>query len=275
MTRLSEELGQPSQRWWVAATSATLALFEGRFDDAEVLINRARTLGERAQNYDARNFFELQRFALRREQGRLAEILTELERTAQADPSRAILRCALAISYWTLGKYEEARDLLHQLASKNFSQLPVNNDWLQSAALLAELVAFTGDIDRAGALYQRLVPFENLNVDTEEVSTGAVSRYLGLLAATNQRHDLAARHFEDALAMNQRMGAHPWLARTQHDYARLCLVRNESGDQKRASDLQRQAQAANRQLRMHPYPPSAFMTKRTTTLQANSEVTRS
>jgi len=41
------------------------------------------------------------------------------------------------------------------------------------------------------ALYNRLGPYDGLNVDTAEVSTGAVSRYLGLLAP-------AKEHFEGA-----------------------------------------------------------------------------
>ena len=54
-----------------------------------------------------------------------------------------------------------------------------------------------------------------------EISTGAVSRYLGLLAATLDRRDEAARHFEHALALHERIGARPWLERTRRDVARM------------------------------------------------------
>ena len=37
--------------------------------------------------------------------------------------------------------------------------------------------------------------------------------------------------------MNERMGARPWLAYTQHDYARLLLARDERDDRERAEDL--------------------------------------
>jgi hypothetical protein len=265
MARLAEELSQPSQRWWVAATSATLALLEGRFDNAELLIEQARILGERAQNYDARNFFELQRFALRREQGRCVEVLPDLEQSAQADPSRAILRCALALASWELGRQQQAGDLLHQLAAKEYAQLPVNNDWLLSAALLAELIAYSGDADRAESLYRRLRAYDGLNVDTEEVSTGAVSRYLGLLATTARRYSQAARHFEDALTMNRRMGAQSWVARTQHDYAQMLFVRNQAGDAKHARELEAEATATRHRLRIEAYPPrSAVKTEQST-----------
>lgn len=252
MARLAEQLGQPSQRWWVAATSATLALLEGRFDEAEKLIEHARTQGEHAQSYDARNFYELQRFALYREQGRLAEVLAELELATDADPYRPLLRCALAVALWELGQQNGARRLLGQLARDNFAELPVNNDWLLSAALLAELIASTGDADLAEVLYPRLAPHDGLNVDTEEVSAGAVSRYLGLLAAATGRFDRAASHFEDALEMNRRMGARPWTAHTQHDYARLLLARNSSEEGARARELFDLAHATYRDLRIRP-----------------------
>jgi DNA-binding SARP family transcriptional activator len=253
MDRLAQELAQPSQGWWAAATGATLALLEGRFSDAERLMGEARTLGERAESYDARNFFELQRFALRREQGRVAEVLPELERAAQADPSRALLRCALAVASWELGAHEQARHLLHQLAAKNYAQLLISNDWLLSAALLAELLFSTNEFDRAEALYARLLPYEGLMVDTEEVSTGAVSRSLGLLLTTAKRYEQAARHFEDALTRNQRAGARPWVARTQHDYAQMLLARGESADHARADQLLHQALATYGDLGMRGY----------------------
>ena len=45
-----------------------------------------------------------------------------------------------------------------------------------------------------------------------------------------ERWEEAAQHFEDALAMNARMGARPWLAHTQHEYAVMLLARDQPGD---------------------------------------------
>ena len=74
MATLAEELRQPAQLWYVAATRANLALLTGRFDQAEQLISRALELGRHAMNRDAILSSHLQLFLLRREQGRLAEI---------------------------------------------------------------------------------------------------------------------------------------------------------------------------------------------------------
>ena len=59
----------------------------------------------------------------------------------------------------------------------------------------------------------------NVVIGYDEVCYGVISRYLGALAGTLERRDLAVRHFEDALAMNARVEAWPWLARTQFQYA--------------------------------------------------------
>jgi len=83
-----------------------------------------------------------------------------------------------------------------------------------------------------------------------EVSTGAVSRYLGILASALGRFDDAVCHFEHALALNARMGARPWLAHTRHDYARMLLARGEAADRERAQDLLDQALVTYRALGM-------------------------
>jgi tetratricopeptide (TPR) repeat protein len=256
MAELTAELGQPSQQWWTASTSAMLALFEGRFKEAEQLIVQARELAERTVGYDAVSFNEVQRFALYRELGQVQDALPGLEqavmdgRGAGFTESRPLLRCALAVALWETGDQPRALHLFEELATAEYAQLHVNNDWLLSASLLAELAVAAADRERAEALYRRLAPFDGLNVDTEEVSTGAVSRYLGLLAGMGQRFEQAERHFADALVMNERIGARPWLAHTQEDYARLLLTQGEHAKPRQAPGLLAEARAGYHELGM-------------------------
>jgi hypothetical protein len=79
--------------------------------------------------------------------------------------------------------------------------------------------------------------------DTPEQIRGSVSRDLGNVAALLGRARAAAEHFEYALHLNERMGALPWLARTQRDYAHLLA---EHGDPQRASELTTAARAIER-----------------------------
>ena len=110
--------------------------------------------------------------------------------------------------------------------------------------------ALLGDTGSALVLYRLLLPYAEFNVENAaDAFRGSVSRYLGLLASTSGK-SAAARHYEDALMHNAHMGARPWLARTQQDYAQMLHVRNRSGDRERARELAEQAAATFAELGM-------------------------
>lgn len=81
-----------------------------------------------------------------------------------------------------------------------------------------------------------------------EITVGAVSRYLGLLATAEARWNDAERHFEDATEVNRRIRARPRLAHTQEDYARMLLARGAAGDAENAARLLGEAVATYREL---------------------------
>ena len=58
-----------------------------------------------------------------------------------------------------------------------------------------------------------------------------------MLAACLHRWDDAERHFADALAMNERLGARPYVVRTRRAWASMLLDRHAPGDATRARDL--------------------------------------
>jgi tetratricopeptide (TPR) repeat protein len=136
--------------------------------------------------------------------------------------------------------------------------VPFDEEWLVSLGLLAEAASILGSAESAPHLYELLLPYgDRVAVGYPELCTGAVARYLGLLATTMQRWEAAERHFEDALEMNARIGARPWLAHTQYDYARMLLARDASGDPEQARLLGSQALATYRDLGMHTYAERA------------------
>jgi hypothetical protein len=125
-------------------------------------------------------------------------------------------------------------------------------------SLLAEASALLGDTDSAAVLYRLLLPWAAFNAgDHPEGIRGSISRYLGLLAATMEGWTEGAQHFENGLEMNQRMGARPWLAHTQTDYARMLHVRDGRGDRDRVQALLHAARATYRELGMDSYAASA------------------
>ena len=114
------------------------------------------------------------------------------------------------------------------------------------------------DRDRAAVLYEQLAPYAHLNpLASGEIAAGSVARYLGMLASTAGRWNDAARHFDDALEVNERMGARPWLAHTQEDYASMLIARNAHGDNERSRKLLELAFATYDELGMHKLTASS------------------
>jgi tetratricopeptide (TPR) repeat protein len=238
MDRIADELREPAKMWLAAAWRCLLALFQGRFDDAELLVSAAFHVGERSYRSYAVAADTLYLFQLRKEQGRLAEMEEQISDAARLITWYPMFRCALANLHCELDQKDQARAELEAMAVGDFAFLPRDNEWLLGMSLLSEVVCSLGDADRATCLYQQLLPYAELNAfGAIEGCTGSVSRYLGLLAAVMSRLDDAARHLEWAIAQNERMGARPWVAHTQHDFAVMLMTRHAPGDTERAIDL--------------------------------------
>src|SRR5262249_3653903 len=78
---LAAEVRQPAPRCMAAVVMASLALLEGRFADAEALVESALRSGASSVPWDAVIFSRVQRFALRLEDGRLAEMEPAIRRS--------------------------------------------------------------------------------------------------------------------------------------------------------------------------------------------------
>jgi tetratricopeptide (TPR) repeat protein len=253
MARLARELRQPTQYWFAAVYRAVLTLLAGDFAAAEEQIELARSTGERAVAWSAAVSYGLQMYMLRREQGRPAEVEDLVRRLVEQAPTYPICRCVLVQLTAELGYEAEARAGLEACAADRCAALPFDEEWLVSMGLLAETAAALADREHAAVLYELLVPYaDRVAISYPEVSTGSVARYLGLLAATIDRHEEAERHFEDALQTNARIGAPSWLAHTKRDYARMLLTRGAPDDEETARALLSQAEATYAELGIRP-----------------------
>lgn len=247
---LANQLRQPAQLWGSAVRGAQLALFEGRFEEAESAIREGLAVGVPVQSANAQLAFDLQMYALRREQGRLAEIVDVVEQAVDTYPAYPVWRYVLLDVYTELGRKEKAREALATSAAKDYP-MSLEMQWLYALSLLPEVCRYLEDVEAAAAVYERLRPYARRNaVLPRELCRGSVSRGLGICAATMSRWDAAAHHFEDALEMNADMGARPWLAHTRYDYALMRLARGEPDDRVRAEELLTWAEALGQELGM-------------------------
>jgi DNA-binding SARP family transcriptional activator len=235
---LARELRQPAHLWFAVVTDATLALFEGRFAEAEPLIDQAAALGERAQRSDAVLSRRVQLFTLGWQRGDLDGLESMLRQSLADYPARPMFRCMLALLQAELEDESSARRELDALAADRFGALPLTNEWLFSMGFLADAAARIRHADAAATIHELLLPHSALNASTADyIATGSVARPLGAAAMAIGDSGAAAAHLEDALEANARMGAAPWTARTQLDLAAALMERRTRGDLERARTL--------------------------------------
>jgi tetratricopeptide (TPR) repeat protein len=251
MSQLAEQLKQPAQRWLVLTCRTMLALSAGQFEAAEELMEETLSVGRQAQAWGAVAAHTLQSFVLLREKGRLEELRGVVTEQPERFPSKLVQRAVSAHLDGQLGHRDEARRALTELLAEDLSKFHVDEEWLFAVSLLADPCALVGDGEIAASLYALLRPYAGLNaVAPPEVALGAVDRSLGVLATLLGYWDEAGRHFEDALAMNERMGARPSCAHTLHDHACMLLARRQAGDPERAARLLGDARALYGELGM-------------------------
>lgn len=118
--------------------------------------------------------------------------------------------------------------------------------------VLAEVCRIVDAPEYAAAIYERLLPYaQTLCVVSLKLSEmGPLTRPLGVLATLMDDYTHAERHFEDALATSERLGAPPHVARTSSDYARMLLARRSPGDVERAAGLLGRARSIARDVGM-------------------------
>jgi predicted ATPase len=252
-TQLANELRQPLYLWHVPFYRASRALMEGRFEECEHLAKEALAIGRRAQDAVAPMFFEVQMNVLRVMQGQWEDREDATKRFIENYPKIPSQRAPLASLYCRLGRLDEARVELDQMAADDFASLPRDGSWIVTLGSLAKVCAYLDDARRAATLYEMLLPYagRQLVTGSAAVVCGSVSRFLGILAATASRWDEAITHFEDALQTDSSIGARPFVANTQQEYGAMLLSRGYPGDREKAHDILDQALATAQELGMN------------------------
>ncbi len=235
----SERGRYPAFQFVGHAFEAVLLLAAGRFDAAEEAAERAHTLGSAGNSPFDAGVYGLQMFAIRREQGRLEEVVPVLKLVAAAQTDQPMWRPGLAALYTDLGMLDEARTQFEALAPGGFRAIPRDSVWPACAAFLADVCVALDDASRARVIYEELSPFAGRNLMAGmTISVGPAERFLAKLAALLGQVELADTHFVSALALAERSGSPVWQARVLHDHARLHATQGRTAE---AVDLGRQA----------------------------------
>ena len=153
--------------------------------------------------------------------GDAAEIPADLSDLIQAAPPLPVIRASHAMALFAAGRTEEAREvyetLRHIPAAGN-----TDLDTLRALRAMIVLINAFGDREAAQAAYDLLCP---LVADTGAAGTGSVfvggslHRQLGQLAALLGQTEQALSHFAQAVTINTRIGARPFVALARLDWA--------------------------------------------------------
>jgi tetratricopeptide (TPR) repeat protein len=224
--RLARRLRQPFHLRWDRMFRSMLATFRGEFAEGERLAEAALDLGRRVHEENAYIGYVLQLWAIRRYQGRLAEIEPLAAASVERYPGLVAWRAGLALLHAELERTESARPEFERLVDEHLDELPEDLQWTITTTSLARTCALLRDPARAEPLYELLAPYADRNVVAGYGSAclGSCSRQLGLLAHTMSHIPEARRHFEDALEMNSSAGARPEVAEVQYECARTLLA---------------------------------------------------
>jgi tetratricopeptide (TPR) repeat protein len=246
------QTANPNAVYKLSLIEATQPQMEGRFETAEHKALEAFAAGQKVDVVNAAAVVGTYIWALRWLQGRLDEIEDRLQAEVIERGESPFISAVTAQCHLMLGREEQAREEFERLAANDFRDLPRN--WLMPIMLmvLGELATGLGDTHRGAQIYEMLEGCHELLIvlGTNGACFGARSHWLGLLAGTVQRWDDAVKHFENAIEINTRVGARPFLARSQHEYARMLIQRNKSGDKDKAHTLLDEAIPTYRELGM-------------------------
>jgi class 3 adenylate cyclase/tetratricopeptide (TPR) repeat protein len=246
---LAQEINDPALRYFTATLRGGRALSAGRLDEAEAIAEEILEIGTASGQPDTMTLYGSVLLSARREQGRIEEVIELLIALQAANPDMAIVRANLAVMYMELDRREEATAVFEVDARDRFAAFRYNSGgWLLSLCMYGEVCAYLADTAAAAVLNERVSPYADHVVCGGQFSCGATHRYVGLLAQTLGDTSLADKHFADAMALNDRIDAPIWAARTRLDWANLLTARRHGSDLERARLLGLEAAETARRL---------------------------
>ncbi len=227
--------------YFAASANANQALFAGRWQEAETLIENANELGAKRLDESAEGVYGVQMFMLNRELGRLPMVKNALERML-ANDNNAIWAPALLATYTELGMLEEARRIFEQLAANDFRPLGEGELFLTCLVYMVEACVAFNDTARAGALYQRLVPYSGQMLPhATAISHGPADMYLGMMSSLMNNLDEAQQLFEKAALLCEKSIPNMWQAHIKYRHAQVLKRHNFSGGKSRFDELVKEA----------------------------------
>jgi predicted ATPase/DNA-binding SARP family transcriptional activator len=220
-------VGRPDFKWTLMVCDAELCLLRGDVAEAERLTHDVYELGRELQQEGLFVIHGALLESVRWHQGRHAEGHEMLVAAAEEEPDLALLRLPV-----TLAGSTEGEDLVQAVRD-----LPKDSAWIVAAPILADIIARRDDAAAAAMLYDEMLPYRDQFAWAGPMCRGPVAHSLGVLACATGDVTLAAEHLAEADAINTRMKAPFFQARTWLVWADLLITRGEVDDQPQAQEM--------------------------------------
>lgn len=240
--QIADTLKQPLYRHFAACFDAKWMIMRGDFAAGEEKAGEAYEYGVRAQGTHVALLRAGELFLVRRDQGRIGQLLDEvsgfLETQHQTLPA---WRAARVVARAESGDRELAAAELTELMRDGCAAIPRDMFWLGAVCLAAAGAAGLNDRAVASDLRDQLEPYVRYNAQIGLAGMlGPVHGFLGRLAALLDDHAAAARHYEDALQRCATLRALPAQARLQCEYGESLLsARRDGADARRLLEKSR------------------------------------
>ena len=235
-TRCSGRSGCGGRRCCAARARSS----SGDFDAAERLADETLEVGRAARPRTPLNAYAQAMFNIRREQGRLAEVEPAVRRLHRALPGARRRGAPRSRCCWSSSGGRTRRAASSRRSPRPGSTPPARRQ------LADRRHAARRGVRARWATAPRAEPCTSCSSRTRAATWSSAARR----PATAPRRGCSASSpprcargswpratSSSALAMHERMGARPWVARTQLAYAEMLLARRQRGDQARAREL--------------------------------------
>ncbi|MGH9018919.1 MAG: hypothetical protein ACRDY1_14305, partial [Acidimicrobiales bacterium] len=217
----------------VARTVATL---EGRMAEADELSIEGRDLRRKTGLVEAERLRTMELAAIRREEGRLEEMLPAVADQAAGQAPAGVATATLAFVMAETGRDADAAILLHEAGDGGFCDIPDDAQWPVAVGLWAEVAARVGDLGAATALHDLVLPGSGRSMSGEGMELGPAARLVGMLGQLVGRPEEADPFFADAISFATALGSPVWVARSALDWAETWLRRDEPDQAARLID---------------------------------------
>lgn len=259
LVALAERLGWPIAHWHRHRMTAARLLLAGQFAEAEAAADRADAAARRTEDITALHIGGAFRAELLRLQGRFGEVVSTLSsaRDGIGGPAVPIFLASAGHILVEAGEVDGGRRMLDELRPV-LPRHPRDGRWIGTVSSAGQLAALLEDTPTVEWCLEQLAPYSGYYLAAGSGSVrcdGAVARVTGTLAAALGRTDDARRWLEQAIAMDERIGALPYRVLAEIQLARVLAPPGSataSRERAQAIGVARRAADTARRLGMAP-----------------------